>query len=359
MIFRLDKRELWNPNCVFYLHFLFFLFSIARITVVCGCYTTRCDASLFPLPVGYIVGYLLVVFSSFFFFVFSWTISFPPLSDGRGLRVRSSARAAAYRATAWRPGRASAAGRFGAACASGSLARLVLNCKYGGRWPTPGRRRVRRVQQSGGRRGRSFWACDRLGVRHATRACARVLVGPPVACGRTAALAHGGAQQHHRRSLRSDGSSAPQPMPEGAPLPHAGDHGFFGSAGMLPKGQVFQQRPSVPVSAFGWPVAWVQHPIGTAVCSVGAKPRRRAVARCRFPMRRRRHGAKGRAQGFDATLGYPGEGPVSVPLHGRGEEAWRRVQRTGCRPGVPKAASTFFMCILCKTLRRPTHTFPR
>ena len=70
MIFRLDKRELWNPNCVFYLHFLFFLFSIARITVVCGCYTTRCDASLFPLPVGYIVRCLLVVFSSFVLFLF-------------------------------------------------------------------------------------------------------------------------------------------------------------------------------------------------------------------------------------------------------------------------------------------------
>ena len=71
MIFRLDKRELWNPNCVFYLHFLFFLFSIARITVVCGCYTTRCDASLFPPPIGYIVRCLLVVFS------FLGQVSFP------------------------------------------------------------------------------------------------------------------------------------------------------------------------------------------------------------------------------------------------------------------------------------------
>ena len=50
-------------------------------------------------------------------------------------------------------------------------------------------------------------------------------------------------------------------------------------------------------------------------------------------MRRRRHGAKGRTQAFDASLGFPGEGPADVPLQGRGAEAWRRVATAGMPAG--------------------------
>ena len=54
---------------------------------------------------------------------------------------------------------------------------------------------------------------------------------------------------------------------------------------------------------------------------------RRVCVRCEGDAR------QGRAQEYDDTLGFPGEGPSGVPVQGRGEHAWDWVATAGLLPG--------------------------